>query len=382
MRALFAIVTISSFLDHCQLPRDGGSSDHGHGSAGSQAPQVDAGMQDNEDAGSPHGCTNLEGLYKDAECSRLADGLRPYTPRFELFADGATKQRFIYLPQAATIDTKNPDRWNFPNGTRIYKTFSAQGKRLETRVFSKHADAPGLASWDYAAYVWNDDGKSVRPADPDVNETMVRGIAHVVPTKKECERCHALKGVDMDSINGFGAIQLNHEERDANAWTLRRLLHDGLLVNGSSGAPNVSVDNAIIPGDERDQNALGYLHGNCGHCHGGALAADGGAPAAGMRLWATVGTTSVSQSPAYVDAVCGPLARWHADVDGNAYQYRIVPQDPAHSAVIARMSSTQAKDQMPPLGRTSVDAAGVELVSAFIDALDAKACEPLVTTTP
>jgi hypothetical protein len=378
MRALLAIVTISSFLDHCQLPHDHGGSDHGH--AGSGAPQVDAGVTDDEDAGAADGCRYLEGLYDDVACSKLADGVRPYTPRFELFADGASKQRFIYLPPDRTIDTKNPDRWNFPSGTRIYKTFSAQGKRLETRVLTKHADAPGLlASWAYVAYVWNEDGKSVRPADPDVNETMVRGVAHVVPTKKECERCHTLKGPDMDAINGFGAIQLNHQERDPDAWTLRRLLRADRLVNGTSHTLNVSVANAVIPGSEAEQSALGYLHGNCGNCHGGPLAADGGAPAAGMRLWATVGTTRVSQSPAYVDAVCGPLARWHADVDGNAYQYRIVPRDPEHSAIIARMSSTQAKDQMPPIGRKTVDSAGVELISAFIAALDASSCEPLTT---
>jgi predicted neuraminidase len=64
--------------------------------------------------------------------------VRSYRPKYELWSDGSTKQRFIYLPPNTQIDTTNPDRWAFPQGTRLYKTFSIDGLRLETRVSEKN----------------------------------------------------------------------------------------------------------------------------------------------------------------------------------------------------------------------------------------------------
>src|SRR4051812_24839823 len=57
------------------------------------------------------------GLYRDPRSEALADGVRPFTPRFASWSDGATKRRWIYLPPRTQIDTRDPDAWNFPVGT-------------------------------------------------------------------------------------------------------------------------------------------------------------------------------------------------------------------------------------------------------------------------
>src|SRR4051812_26067642 len=43
----------------------------------------------------------------------LAPGVRPYAPAFELWSDGATKRRWIWLPSGAAIDSSDVDDWKF-----------------------------------------------------------------------------------------------------------------------------------------------------------------------------------------------------------------------------------------------------------------------------
>jgi hypothetical protein len=120
------------------------------------------------------------------------------------------------------------------------------------------------------------------------------------------------------------------------------------------------------------QAALGYLHANCGNCHGGPM------PRAGFALGSLIGTSEVADTPAYRAAnECQCLTRWtgRLDADGEAYTRRIVPGHAADSAVIARMSVRGMGEQMPPIGSSIVDTAAVVAVSAWIDALDPTLCD-------
>ena len=93
------------------------------------------------------------GLYADFDAKRVDPALRAYKPALELWADGATKQRFISIPAGTKIDTSSFDEWIFPNGTRVWKEFRLDGKRVETRLYEKGTDA----RWRHAAYKWNAD---------------------------------------------------------------------------------------------------------------------------------------------------------------------------------------------------------------------------------
>src|SRR5262245_42738978 len=89
------------------------------------------------------------GLFADVLMATVADGVRADQPRVEPWRDGATKRRWMLVPPGTAIDTSDPDNWNFPAGTKIWKEFTRDGVRVETRLLFKHGDA-----WTPVAYVW------------------------------------------------------------------------------------------------------------------------------------------------------------------------------------------------------------------------------------
>src|SRR5437763_6919526 len=73
------------------------------------------------------------GLCADKACTTINAGIAAYTPRYALWADAASKRRWIYLPPGTQIDTTDPDHWLFPTGTKIWKEFTSGSTRVETR---------------------------------------------------------------------------------------------------------------------------------------------------------------------------------------------------------------------------------------------------------
>ena len=79
---------------------------------------------------------------------------RPFSPQYPLWTDGASKRRWVRLPDGAYIDVRNPDAWRFPAGTTFWKEFAWRDRPVETRVIRIRADGTPA----YATYVWNADG--------------------------------------------------------------------------------------------------------------------------------------------------------------------------------------------------------------------------------
>lgn len=359
MKVTLAVVAFAGLVSRCSdWPIDPWHG-HGHGHQPPPAADDDAGVEDDS-------CMQL-GLYADPQCKHLARGVVSYRPSYELWADGADKERFIFLPEGKKIDTSNADRWTFPVGTRVYKTFSQNGMKLETRVFRKIAEPAGIESWSYEAFAWREDQRSVDLVG-EQGQSDALGTDHDIPKKEDCARCHTRPGADI--LNGFEAIQLNHAGR---GWTLQRLIEQGRLVNGTSGAAlNVSVDNAVVPGKPVDQAALGYLHANCGNCHGGATPPPKAQP---LNLSVEVGASEASA--AKVAAACTVLKRWTGH---DPYLFVIDPGSAATSGMIGRMSARAAMgfspDQMPPTGTEKPDLIGIGQVSAWIDQLTTQCVPP------
>lgn len=169
------------------------------------------------------------GLFEDGSVERVRAANEPFTPRFPLWTDGQSKRRWLYLPPGTAIDRSDPDRWEFPRGTRAWKEFS-DGARVETRFIERLADG----SWRYATYVWNSEGTVAALAPPE--GFPKRGI----PSRLDCLACH--EGAPAP-ILGYSAVQL---------------------------------EGTIAARTPAEHAALGYLHANCGHCHNtGALEATG-----------------------------------------------------------------------------------------------------------
>lgn len=359
---LGALLGISvSGCDGGTPPADGGRRDG--------APQPnDGGGDAGGDAGPPEDCEGPPGMFAEGSCTVLAEGVRAYQPRFPLWTDDAAKERFIYLPPGTQIDTSDPDNWVFPVGTRIYKTFSLGGVRLETRVLVKQQFGTGPGVWDMRTYAWNaqQDGVVDVTNEPLSLRENVLGTQHDIPSGAQCQECHS---GTLDTTNSFSAIQLNH---DLGGLNLADLRDEGLLTH------DIEPAMATIPGTPTEVEGLGYLHANCGNCHrqtppdNGCV---GAACATGLHLWVNVGLPNVGATTTYQTAVGVPGGYPLPMVTGAC---RIHPGEPDMSTLVYRMSQRGTSAQMPPLGSEIAHTAGIGIVREWIARLtaDASACPP------
>jgi hypothetical protein len=257
-------------------------------------------------------CLALAAGRAPALPERLADtglGALPaleFSPQYPLWSDGSTKRRWLYLPPGSAIDASRAQAWDFPSGTKAWKEFSAGGRRIETRFLERRADG----AWRFAAYVWNAQGTEAVLAP-------AQGASagdYAIPSRADCLACH--EGT-ATPVLGFSALQL--------ARDLPRLSSLGILRNLPAEAPRIAAPSPAA------HAALGYRHGNCGHCHN-----DTG-PLAGVGL--------VLAQPA-----------------GGA-----APADPR--VLLARLQARNPLMRMPPLGVRLVDAEGTALVARWIHEL-------------
>src|SRR5882672_4468441 len=91
------------------------------------------------------------GLFADLPSESLVEGVVAYRPQFELWSDGASKRRWIYLPPGTRIDSSDMDAWQFPEGTKFWKEFTRDGVRVETRLL--HKVGPQAGDWVGVSYV-------------------------------------------------------------------------------------------------------------------------------------------------------------------------------------------------------------------------------------
>jgi hypothetical protein len=310
---------------------------------------LDCATPDAGDGGTPR-CEGPPGLYRDGSCEALAEGVRPYRPRYPFWSDGATKERFVLLPKGARIDASDDDFWVYPKGTVLFKTFYLNGLKLETRIIEKVDDQPDAEiseNWSFRAYAWREDQRSVELVTDvglDGRENVL-GTTHDVPSHGECLRCHQRAG--QDALNGFSAIQLNH--------VFTPLGLDQLIDEGAVDSPlgEALVERAVVPGDPLDQAALGVLHTNCGICHGGDE------PPAGLSLRLRVDDQKVKDTAVYETAVGRPLRRWTGRVGPSGpYALRIDPGTPLQSGIIGRMSTLGRGEKMPPVAIEQINEDG------------------------
>lgn len=281
------------------------------------------------------------GLYAEGSTVALAEGVMAFAPRYALWSDGAEKQRWLYLPNGTQIDSRDMDFWRFPVGTKAWKEFSRDGKKLETRLLWKTAQG-----WFMVAFAWNDTGTEAIAAPDGVSNAL--GTEHDIPARDDCGSCH--KG-QPDILLGASAIQLSHE---APGQTLAGLAADGAL----SDPPNGSF---ALP-DTAEWNALGYMHANCGSCHNPTgMAYD----RANMDTWLrTDALSDIENTPTYQSLVDVPLSDMQDDLT-----VRVVSGDPDQSGVILRMMTRGNEKAMPPIASEIPDETGLSLIRSWISAL-------------
>lgn len=300
------------------------------------------------------------GLYADWASRTVAAEHLPFTPQYPLWSDGATKKRWVNLPAGSWIDASDPDAWDFPVGTRIWKEFSF-GRPVETRYMER---TPG--GWIYATYVWSADGReaTLAPARGVMTDVVVTegGAHHAIPGEPDCRVCHAN---GPTPVLGFSALQLS-SDRDPlaphaeaapdGAVDLAALVERGLV----RGLPQALVDTPprIDARTPTERAALGYLHGNCSGCH------QQSGPVASLGLSFTYDLDGGAHA---LDAIGRPSK--FQPPGARAPLPRIAAGAPDESVVVVRMRARDPYTQMPPLGTRRVDEDAVRLITAWIETL-------------
>jgi hypothetical protein len=305
------------------------------------------------------------GLYADADAFVVDPRNLPFSPQYPLWTDGAAKTRWVWLPPGTAIDGSDPDAWKFPVGTRFWKEFTFEGRRVETRYMELRADG----QWLYAAYEWTADGREavLAPAQGRRNAfPLGEGQSHAIPSTLDCTVCH--EGGPAEVL-GFSALQLS-PNRDRNALhaeaagpasvNLDYLIGNGLIGGMDKWSPPAP---SIEAGSETERVVLGYLHGNCGHCHNSR------ASLANLGLF--LREELLLGSDAVLETMIGQPVTKRAPGQSAAAVLRVEPGHPERSAIFARLSSRYPALQMPPLGTALVDREALALLSQWIIELEA-----------
>lgn len=365
---------------------DAGAADVATGDATTPAPDAATDVADADDG--PCVPTFLQGdeppfatldeycLFDDILAQTPANGVYPFEPIAVLYADESLKARFIAVPPGTSIAFDAEERWTYPVGTILAKTFyfhddardlNSPRRLLETRLIVLRE-----AGWKAYMYVW-DEAQTVATLDrlgvwielDRINEAGESvATRYRVPNENQCASCHDQYSVFVPL--GPRAFQLNSDLDFGGEVGTRNQLEYWAELGILSGLPaDLSTQRTLTDYLDEDADidgrARSYLEVNCAHCH----AQGGAADASGLQLNVTIthpGDYGVCRRP--VAAGAGSGGRFHD----------IVPGDPDASIMVYRMSSTDPAIKMPELPTQTADDFGVRLISEWIAQMTPPGC--------
>ena len=291
------------------------------------------------------------GVYRDLSRLTASQRALAYEPGYPLWSDGGEKQRLLVLPKGATIEAGDPEAYEFPVGTLIFKTFSFLTQQspdeavpIETRLLRLTDDG-----WKLDAYAWNDDASEAELLELQSSETRSvlsdQGdvIEHSIPSRLDCRYCHESS---PSMVLGLTELQL---AKSGDLEQLRPHLEP---------PPNEPYAELPEHGPLTSQ-VLGYLVGNCVTCHNGHNGAS-----SSYDLRPDVALENLIDQPTASSA--------------SAAGIRVVPGDPEQSMLFLAVSGSTDLEvkEMPPVGVALRDASAVELLRNWITALGAAGTEP------
>jgi uncharacterized repeat protein (TIGR03806 family) len=290
------------------------------------------------------------GCVDPEDPSQPAAGLIPYEVNSPLWSDGAQKQRWLAIPDGATIAINDDHDWDLPIGSVAVKTFSVGGRRVETRLFMRHDDG----GWAGYTYEWNADGKDATLLPSSKLRSIDSKTTWAYPSRSQCLQCHSKA---TGGTIGLETAQLNRDAIYASTNRLSNQLatfdHIGLFAFPLGQAPADMPRLAEPSGDDPvDARARSYLHGNCAHCH---------RPGGGGQ-----GTMDLRYALAFHDTATCNAMNTQGTV-GTATQL-ITPGSPDASILSLRLHATDSK-RMPPVAVSLTDPVGTAVIDDWIRSL-------------
>ena len=301
------------------------------------------------------------GLYSNTATLKIDSRNRTFSPQYPLWSDGATKRRWVRLPEGSRINISDLANWELPVGTKFWKEFSFKGRKVETRflwqVKKNH--------WVFASYAWNEaQSDAVLASESGLSNIaeIENGKRHSIPSVSECRACHDSKRTE---ILGFTALQLS-DDRDPNALHAEPLTGDMVTLKSLSEAKlltpartDLVTNPPRIEGSPMTRTALGYLSTNCGNCHNSKSSI----ASLGLDLKHSESATTEC-APALATTI-GKRGHWI--VPEAEEQSRIInPGHPESSALVRRMKSRSPISQMPPIGTVVADRQAVDLITSWV----------------
>jgi hypothetical protein len=273
------------------------------------------------------------------------------------------KTRWVLLPEGARIDARDVDAWEFPDGTRFWKQFEFNGRKIETRMLWKSG-----GEWVFAAYAWNEaqTEATLAPAAgvPDA-VAIAPGKSHSIPSIEDCRACHV---TNRPEVLGFTALQLSTdrdplaphaEPAPPGSVDLGTLVEEDLLHPRRPGL--LATPPRIDAADPRTRAVLGTLSANCGSCHN----AESSIANLGLLLRQPAYGTR-EQADASVRRLLQRTGKWQVPGSTPETSVFVAPGDPARSGILVRMKSRRPSTQMPPLGTVVPDREAIDLVSEWV----------------
>ncbi len=305
------------------------------------------------------------GVFLDLATLTPAPGFVSYDVNQPFWSDGAVKRRWVAIPNdGAPYDAdewagiRRTDAWEFPPGTTFVKHFDLpvtdesgeSTRKLETRLLIVD-DSGSVYGFTYR---WREDQSEAdlvlaaeqrsMPVAPNAAQDWY------FPSPSDCRVCH---NAAAGHVLGVSVRQLNLElpggANQIEQWEEDQL---GVFLEDRGDPTDWSrlarLDDPTASLTDRIKT---YLDINCAFCH----RPGGRGPTFDARL----------ETPAVFQGLVDALTRSNRD---KGRERVVAAGTPAESELIARID-TGATSPMPPVGRKQVDREGVDLIRAWITAL-------------
>jgi uncharacterized repeat protein (TIGR03806 family) len=305
------------------------------------------------------------GAFKNTSELVPNDELIPYNVIVPFWSDGATKSRWVSVPDNQKIKFAPTGEWVFPPGTVFVKTFLLATnesnpnslRRLETRFIV--CDATGGVYG--VTYKWRADNSdadllatNLTEAIPIQTTTGVRTQMWYYPSRADCLTCHTplaggVLGVQTRQLNRDFTYPSGVTDNELRAWNHIGLFDTNLDETDLQKLPKLArLDDETRSLEDR---ARSYLDANCAQCH---------------RPHGTVAyfDARYDTPQAKQNLIDGPVL-----IDERIDNSRVIaPNDIWRSILYMRTDTTEAF-KMPPLARNTIDEQGMKLLRQWIESL-------------
>ena len=309
------------------------------------------------------------GVFKDTPHLVASDGLLPYDLIVAFWSDGASKQRWISVPQGK-IGFAPTGEWTFPAGVVFVKTFelavdaSNPGlkRRLETRLLVR--DRTGGVYG--VVYKWRPDNSDADLLSTSLTEEIpvkaadgtTRTQAWYYPSRQNCLECHNTRA---GGVLGVKTRQLNHDftyptgvtKNELQMWNDLGLFSPGFADEEVSKFTRLAA--ATDTSRSLEDRARSYFDANCSQCHrpGGTVA----------NFDARYDTPLEQQN----------IVDGHVLIDERIDRSRVIAPNDIWRSIAYMRIDTVGEVRMPPLARETIDENGVALLRQWITSLPGRA---------